>query len=131
MCNGQQCKRDDLRSIHGSSIRRAKTEAHGTGIGFKFAAAKLGEVLPHRAISPRPAAEFHAQRDEILKPPLIREPLPNSDKPLGRFNSVLEDVTDGLRSAVVYDREQHLLFVVEIGIEGAAGIPRRLADLID
>ncbi len=82
MCNGQQCKRNDLRSTRGDSARRAATRlqtkiaVQRTGIRFEFAAAEFGNVLPHSPISGRLAAELHSQCNEIRVPPLIREPLP-------------------------------------------------------
>ena len=71
MCHGQQCKRDDLRSIRRNSIRRAEDSGQRTGIRFKFAAAEFRNVLPYSPISRRLAAELHSQCNEILEPPLI------------------------------------------------------------
>ena len=95
----------------GDSVVRAKKAAHGSGVRFEFLPKQFGEVRPDGTISQSPAAEFHPERDEILEPPLIREPVPNRGDPLRRFGHPLEDVVEGLWPAPVDDCEEYLLFV--------------------
>ena len=111
-------------------VLRAEKAAYGSGVGFEFLPKQFGEVRPDGTISKSPAAEFHPERDEILETPLIREPVPDCGDPFRRFGQPFEDVVQGLWPAPVDDGEEYLLFVVEVGVEGAAGIACRLADLI-